>query len=196
MSATPPAAGRLARLARLMIGSNELRRPSDRFEGAVIGTLLAAFIAAVTMAPLVGAHAYQSERVAGASLRPAVAVLTQSGPIDDMANEREAWARWRIPDGKERSGLLTTFVAPDIEHASRGSHVRIWITRAGDPVAPPPGEAEMLLSAAGIALWLLTSAGIFLMLCYWLSRLVLDKRRLAAWEAAWYQVGPRWTMRR
>lgn len=195
MSATPAPVGRLAGLARLLIGSNELRRPSDRFEGAVIATLLAAFLAAVATASLVGVHTYQSERQTGASLRPAVAVLIQSGPID-MASVGEAQARWRAPDGTERSGPLTTLTAPQIANASRGSRIRIWITRIGDPAAPPPSRAAMLLTGTGIALWLLIGAAVFLMLCYWLSRLVLDRRRLTAWETAWAQVGPRWTTRR
>lgn len=195
MSATPASAGRLARLARLLIGSNELRRPSDRFEGAVIATLLAAFLAAVITASLVGVHTYQSERQIGASLRPAVAVLTQSGPIDTM-NVGEAQARWRAPDGTERSGPLTTLVAPEIANASRGSRIRIWITRRGDPAAPPPSQAAMLLTGTGLAVWLLIAAAVFLMFCYWPFRLILDRRRLTAWETAWAQVGPRWTTRR
>lgn len=195
MSATPAPAGRLVRLARLLIGSNELRRRSDRLEGAVMATLLAAFLAAVITASLVGVHTYQSERQTGASLRPAVAVLTQSGPID-MANVGEAQARWRAPDGTERSGPLTTLIAPEIANASRGSRIRIWITRIGDPATPPPSRAAMLLTSTGLTLWLLIGAAVFLTLCYWLFRLVLDRRRLTAWETAWAQVGPRWTTRR
>ena len=45
-----------------------------------------------------------------------------------------------------------------------------------------------LAVAAGIA------AGLFIP--YWLCRLVLDRRRLGAWESAWASTGPRWTSRR
>jgi hypothetical protein len=38
-------------------------------------------------------------------------------------------------------------------------------------------------------------AGIVLAACYWLSRLVLDRRRLAAWDSDWGLTGPRWTSR-
>ena len=196
MPAAPPAAHPLARLARLLIGSNALRRPSDRFECAVVVTLLAAFIGAVTIASFLGAHIYQSERAAMASLRPAVAILTQSGPIDIVNGAGEAKARWRAPDGEERSGLLTTVVAPAIGSARLGSHVPVWLTRSGDPAAPPPGEMAMLLSAIGLPMWLLIGAGAVLTYFYWLSRLILDKLRLAAWESAWARVGPRWTTRR
>lgn len=196
MSATPPAAGRVERMVRLLIGANELRRPSDRWERTVIATLLATFVAAVTVVSLVSVHIYRSERAAGANLHPEVAVLTEKGPIDMVDGVGEAPARWRVPGGRVRSGTLTMVFAPDIENAGRGGHVRIWVTRAGDPVVPPPDEAAMLLSATGIAVWLLLGTGAFLMLCYWLSRLVLDRRRLAAWESSWARVGPRWTTHR
>ena len=196
MPATPRAATLPRRLGRLLIGHNELRRTSDRFEGAIMVMLLAAFIAAVVVASLVGVRTYQSQRAAGARLRPTVAVLAASGPIYMMNGAGEAQARWRAPDGQERSGKLTTQVAPDIWNASRGSRVGIWVTRTGEPTAPPPGEAALLVSATVIPLWSVLGVGVILMLCYWLCRLVLDRRRLAGWESAWALVGPRWTMRR
>lgn len=196
MSATPPAARRLIRLARLLVGSNELRRTSDRFEGAVITTLLAAFIAAVTMVSVVSVRIYQSERAAVGSLRPAVAVLADKGPTEMMYGAGEAQASWRAPGSRERSGLLSAAIAPGIENARRGSRIRIWITNAGYPAAPPQSEAAMLLSATGFALWMLVGVAGFLMFCYWLCRLLLDRRRLAVWESSWARVGPRWTTRR
>jgi hypothetical protein len=162
----------------------------------VIATLLAAFIGAVTIASFVGVHIYQSERAAMASLRSTVAVLTQSGPIDIVNGAGEVKARWRAPDGEERSGLLTTVVAPAIGSARLGSHVRLWLTPSGDPAAPPPSVMVMLLSAIGLPMWLLIGAGTILTFFYWLSRMILDKRRLAAWESAWARVGPCWTTHR
>ena len=159
-------------------------------------TLLAAFIAAVIVASLVGVRTYQSQRAAGARLRPSVAVLTASGPIYMMNGVGKAQARWRALDGRERSGTLTTRAAPDIWNAGRGSRVEIWVTRTGEPAAPPPGEVAMLLTATVIPLWSAIGVGVILMLCYWPCRLALDRRRLAAWESAWALVGPRWTTRR
>jgi hypothetical protein len=54
----------------------------------------------------------------------------------------------------------------------------------------------MILSSLAIPLWWAGGAAIFLIICYWLCRLALDRRRLAAWESAWALVGPRWTTRR
>jgi len=73
------ATGRMSRLARMLAGRNPLRRPIDRFEGAVLVTLAAIFGLAVAVAAIVGTHTYESQQAA-ARLDPAVAVLVQHGP--------------------------------------------------------------------------------------------------------------------
>ena len=76
--------GPVQRLARLFIGPNKLRRPSDRIEGAVVVLLSAVFLAAVAAAPWFGVRFYQSQRADTARLRPAIAVLTQAGPSNGL----------------------------------------------------------------------------------------------------------------
>lgn len=184
------------RLARLLIGRNKLRRPSDRVEGVVVLLLSAAFLAAVVAAPLFGAAIYHSQRAAAARMHPATAVLTQNGPYDGgVTGDGQALARWPVPGG-QRSGLLTTQTAPGIWGASAGTKVQIWLTASGEPAEPPPGATVVLFTAIVIAISAACAAGIALILGYWLFRLVLDRRRLAAWESAWALTGPRWTTRR
>ncbi len=191
------AAGPWRRLARLLIGRNKLRRPSDRIEGAVVLLLAAAFLTAVATAPLFGAAIYHSQRAATAHLHPAVAVLSQSGPYDGgMTGDGQAVARWPVPGGRPRSGLLTTQTAPDIWGAPAGARVQIWLTASDEPTTPPPGATVVLFTAIVIAISAACGAGIALILCYWLFRMALDRRRLAAWESAWALTGPRWTTRR
>ena len=185
------------RLARLLIGRNKLRRPADRIEGAVVVLLLAAFVTAVAAAPIFGAAIYQSQRAATARLRPAVAVLSQNGPYDGgTTGDGQALARWQAPDGQHVSGYLNTETAPGIWGSPAGTRVQIWVTRSGEPTAPPPGATVVLFTAIVIAISAACGAGIALIVCYWLCRLVLDRRRLAAWESAWALTGPRWTTRR
>jgi hypothetical protein len=70
-------AGRpLRRLGRLLLGRNELRRPADRVEGAVVAALVAAFLAATVASVSFAWHLYQSERLAAARMRPVVAILS------------------------------------------------------------------------------------------------------------------------
>lgn len=193
MPGAPRMAARpLRRLAR-RLRPNALRRPSDRAEYALVALLVAAFLATVAVAPFLGARIDQSQSAAAEHLRPAVAVLSAGGPYGNgLAGNGWAIARWRAPDGQQRTGTLTTLTAPEIWNASPGSRVQVWLTSSGAPAIPPPGPGTTLFTTVSIIML----AGIALMICYWLCRVILDRRRLAAWESAWARVGPRWTTHR
>jgi hypothetical protein len=91
---------KLSRLVRLLAGRNKLRRPVDRIEGAVMVALSAAFLVAVAVASILGAHTYQLQRAAAAGLSPAAAVLIQDGPPGgSLSRAGQAEARWRGPGG-------------------------------------------------------------------------------------------------
>jgi hypothetical protein len=196
MSSKTRAPSRTVRLARLLIGANRLRRPSDRLEGFLVLLLAAAFLAAVAAAPFFGEHLYQYQRAAAARLRPATAVLTQSGPSDAyLTSGGEVAARWRAPDGQEKKGILSTATAPGISDAAAGARVQVWLTGSGQPQDPPVGFAEAMFSAVVMAIGALCAATIALLICYWLGRLALDRRRLAKWASEWSLTGPRWTTR-
>lgn len=195
----------LPRLARLLVGKNELRRRSDRIEGAVLMALSAVFLTAAVMAVFLAGHIYeyfyQSQHAAAAGLRPTEAVLSTPGPVASNVSESPALAqaRWPRPDGIERSGFLTTVNAPAIYGARPGASVRIWLDRSGAPQPPPPGQRDMILDAlfdALIAGLIITvGAAVLLIFCYRLCRLALDRHRLARWGSAWVATGPQWTDR-
>jgi hypothetical protein len=190
------AAGTLTRLARLLVGRNELRRPCDRIEGAILLILLFAFGVAVAAASVLGTRIYHSQRSGAAGLRPAVAVLTRTGPGASLGGDGQALARWRAPDGREVAGTLTLVTAPGIWDATAGARVPVWVTTAGEPAAPPASRVLMIFNASLVAIWAACGAGMALTCCYWLCRRAIDRRRLAAWESAWALTGPRWTSRR
>lgn len=188
---------RLPRLARWLTGRNALRRPVDRIEGVVLVALTAAFGVAVVMASIFGAHIFQAERAATAALHPATARLIQAGPPGGgLGHVGQAEARWPGPGGGEHSGVLTTATAPDISGAPAGTPIPIWLTPAGQPAPPPADRTVMVLYALVAAAMVTAIAAMALLILYWLCRLVLDRRRLAAWESAWDRTGPRWTSRR
>src|SRR6266704_2312644 len=107
-----------------------------------------------------------------------------------------AQARWRLPNGTERSGTLTTVTVPAIYYAPAGTPVRVWLDRSGEPVAPPPSPGDMIFSALFAGITATACSAVALILCYLLCRMVLDRHRLARWESAWAAFGPRWTSRR
>jgi len=193
--ATTPS--RAVRLARLLIGPNRMRRFSDRAEGLLVMLLTAAFLAAVAAAPHICERLYQSQRADAAQLHPATAVLTQSGPSNShVTSMGDAAARWRAPDGRQQEGMLTTLTAPSISGAAAGARVQVWLTDSGQPQAPPVSAAQSMFSSVVFATGAVLGAAIGLLICYWLGRLALDRRRLAGWASEWSLTGPRWTTRR
>jgi hypothetical protein len=187
---------RISRLARLLTGRNALRRPVDRIEGAVLIALYAAFGVAVAIACIVGIHTYQVQQAATAGLRPASAVLLQDGPsADSLGRVGQVEARWFVPGGGEKSGVLTTATAPDIAGAASGGRVPVWLNRSGQPAGPPADQAVMIIYSLVAGAMVAAPAGMVLLGVYALCRVVLDRRRLAAWESAWDRTGPSWTAR-
>lgn len=189
---------RLPRLARLLAGRNPLRRTCDRVEGAVLAALSAAFLVAVGGAAVLGAHVYHSQRAGAERLHPATAMLTQDAPPTRglaRAEQAQAQARWPGPGGQERSGVLTSMIAPGISGAAAGTRIPVWLNRYGQPAVPPPGQALMIFAALLAAASAAAGAAAGLLIPYWLCRGALDRRRLASWESAWAATGPRWTSR-
>jgi len=185
----------LRRLGRLLLGRNELRRPTDRIEVLIVASLTATFLTAAIVAAVLAGHLYQSQHAMAARVRPAVAVLAQPGPV--AASQTTAvGATWRLPNGTQRSGTLTTMTAPAIYYASAGTSVPVWLDRSGRPVASPPSPSEMIVTASLVGITVTAGAAVVLILCYYLCRGLLDRHRLARWESAWAAVGPRWTSRR
>ncbi len=179
------------------MGRNQLRRPCDRIEGAVVLLLLAAFLAAIAGTVFLGRHIYESQRAAAARVHPGVAVLTKNGPYNAGLNwAGQTTARWRTSDGRLHSGVLTTQTTPAIWNAPAGDRIPVWLTASGQPVAAPPDAAEVIFTSVVIGVAAAGGAGTVLIGCYGLARLLLDWRRLAAWESAWDLTGPLWTPRR
>jgi hypothetical protein len=191
--------GPLPRLGRLLLSRNGLRRPCDRIEGAVLITLSAAFLAVIGLTALLAGHVYQSQRATAARLRPTVAVLSEPGPVvvDHLGptGRVQAQATWRLPDGAQRSGLLTASIAPAIDDARAGAVVPVWLNRRGDLQPPPPDEGDAVGNSLIAAAFIPAAATLLLIWCYRLCRLALDRHRLARWGQAWAAAGPRWTSR-
>jgi len=187
--------GRLLRGRRL--DRNALRRGSDRAETAVLGMLLASFLAGAPFA----AHAAGSWTYAAstreaqaqqASLHQVPATLLQAPtPLAITEGGSEAQARWRAPDGQVRTGQVFVLSA-----APEGSRVTVWINQAGQLTDSPLRHSQvtgrMYLSEA-LAVAALAAALITVGVA---ARWALDRRRLAAWDAEWLSAGPRWSPRR
>jgi hypothetical protein len=190
-----PTARRRRRVGVLSLGSNPLRRGVDRMEAGIFAGLLVAFLIG---APLLAAvagwwehDAAAAEQRAQRSVHLVTAVLLQDVP--DVVAGTGAWdagalARWPASDGKSRVGLVL-----DVEGTKAGSRLQIWVDGSGRQTDPPltrRGVESRVITAAALA-----SAGfaITLLAMAICLRWLLNRRRLARWDMAWADIGPRWT---
>jgi hypothetical protein len=185
--------GRLA--ARLGLDSNSLRRRTDRI--AVYGTigLLVMFLVATPILAITAGHlAYRwsiSQQQDQRSWREVTAVLLQKAPVQpDSYDTGWSWtpARWTPPGGHVRRGVISVPAG-----MPAGSRVRIWLDSAGRWAGLPLGRqiVGMRVTTAVMGTIIVLAAVLGAVACvgHWL----LDRRRLAGWEADWNCVGPQWT---
>jgi hypothetical protein len=190
---------------RLGLDGNPLRRRIDKLAACMAALLMAVFLIGTPMLSVAAArwagHAAATAQRAARSWRQVPAVLLRGAPLPAVGwpfgsfwvtARGSSWvmARWAAPDGHERAGriLVSTGLA--------GGHtVRLWVDAAGSPTGPPPHYGAPMASEAPAAVLATVALGGVL---WWLAgavRRALDRRRLAAWEAAWAAVGPQWTWR-
>jgi len=197
MNDKAPLMARRAGIARhLALDQNPLRRRADRLETCIMAGLLAAFLAGapvVAVAASSWAHAGNlRQQRAERSWHQVPAVLLHAAPRQPAFRQTSAltvWARarWTPPGGRARAGQVP---------APPGSRLLVWADRSG-PLAGGPLTSDVI-TARVIAAVMLAVAGLALVLhgLARAARRLLDRRRLAAWEAAWTTIGPQWTRRR
>jgi hypothetical protein len=195
---------RVTRLGRFVRGRrpdrNPLRRASDRTETAVLAVLVIAFIAATPFAAqAAGAWAHNKarevQRTEQASWRqvPALVLKVTSG-VQGYGGyeglESQAQARWTAPDGKVITGEI-----PIALGTAAGTTVPLWITGDGQLTDAPLQDSQVTGDALLAETVTVIVVATLLAITGMLARHVLDKRRMAAWDAEWRATGPRWTTR-
>lgn len=184
----------------LRLDGNPVRRTVDRFEAAIRIALATAFVfVAPPIAVHVGHHieatglrAQQQQtgrhRVTATLLRDAP---PPSGRLGMAATRPLVQARWTAPDGSFRTGDVH---APWGQGA--GSTMTIWIDDTGRSADPPLRRSQLV--SRGITASVLTFAALAstVLVTGQVIRLLLDRLRMAGWEAGWSVVEPQWTGRR
>ena len=153
---------------------------------AAIGAGHWMYHAGMTEARAQAADRHSARAVLLEPARPAVTTAASGG--DDQAR---ALAQWQGPGPAPHTGeVLATSGSP------AGSTVTVWLDASGKLTRPPlqPGQvtdrtiAVAALAPAVLALSLVTALR--------LAQRLADRRRLAAWDAAWSTVGAQWTRRK
>ena len=186
---------RASRLARTLgLDGNPLRRRTDKV-AAFLGVLLvAAFLigAPVVARAAIGwvSRVAAAEQQAMRSWHQVPAVVQKAAPAPAAWEVSWVPARWTAPGGRPRTGRI-----PVSDAVAAGQTIRLWVDAAGTPTGPPPGQAPVELDDVATAAVAVVALGIVLLCLMCAGRFVLDRRRLAGWEAAWADVGPQWTKR-
>ncbi len=175
---------------------NPLRRTSDRVETSL---LVGLFVATAAGAPF-AVHA-ASDTAYGAALRTEQtqvatrhevrAVLTQAAGSTasayTLSTEVPVRASWTSAAGVKRTGEILALAG-----SAKGSEVTIWTDARGDVTSPPlqlsqvagQGQVAALGAIVGIAALFLSETA--------LVRYVMNRRRMAAWDADWAVTAQAW----
>jgi len=182
---------------RLGLDGNPLRRRIDKLAACMAALLMAVFLIGAPMLSVAAArwagHAAATAQRVARSWRQVPAVLLRGASLPAVGGAfGTSWvtARWTAPDGHQRAGTI-----PVSTNLAAGRTVQLWVDTAGSPTGPPPHNGAIVASEALTALLATAALGTVL---WWLAgagRWMLNRRRLAAWEAAWAAVGPQWTWR-
>lgn len=201
-SARPPGPKSEAWFVRMFRGRrldrNPLRRPSDR-AGTIIGIwLLVAFVAAAPFTAR-GAAAWtralaEHARITALSTRYEVTAITlEEAPPASNTPMNQTWvgAKWTAPDRRQRTGPIQVPAS-----TQKASSERIWVAANGDVVAPPLTMTELAWLADRAAF-----AAITVLICLFLIagsaiRYLINRQRMAAWDADWAVTEPRWSHQR
>jgi len=177
---------------------NPLRRTSDRMEAALLAILIAAFLCGAPLAGIAAGRAaagsVRAEHAQPGAHRVDAVLLQQApgkphpmfqAPLDPLVP-----AQWKAPDGTLRTGEI---YAP--AGAAADSTVLVWTDRSGQLTASPLQRGDVVEEVAlAASLATMAVAGVLAVLGLF-TRWVLDRRRLAAWDARWRATGPQWTGR-
>ena len=178
------------------IDRNPLRRGSDRAQTAVLGLLLAAFLAGAPFAghaagSWVHATSAREAQAQQAQVHEVQATLLEAAPLAGPYAFPDVDVRWLASDGRVHTCRI--FVR---EGVAAGGTVTAWINQAGQPAGPPLRHGQVVRRvqlAVGCAVG---GLAVTLIVVGWLICCFLDRRRMAAWDAGWLAYGPRWTSRR
>jgi len=173
-----------------------LRRPSDRFEWWFRRLLTILLVAGLPVAAYsTGMTAYEASmrtvRAQTAERHEVTARVT--GDVrreENSVAKQSAQVRWTEAGGVVRTGAA--LVRPG---TSKGTAVRVWVDRNGTVTSPPTSTLNAKTTG-----WLMGGAAAFGMAyssyALWLgTRLLLDRRRYAQWEAEWERAEPLWSAR-
>ncbi|MFE9053659.1 Rv1733c family protein [Streptomyces mutabilis] len=195
-----PAPGRDPYLLLWRWRRNPLRRRTDRVQawialGLVLAVLSAAPAAMYAVGDTVHRH-YRSTAEHEARTRDhRPAVLVHDAPRHPEPGSDEAKktrypveVRFTGPDGTTRTG--ETDVEPGLP---ADSTVLVWVDATGEITGPPLTADQIRSRTMGWAILAFLGVVLTGLAVHGVTGLVLHRRNLAGWDAAWADTAPRWS---
>ena len=191
---------RLARFARrLGVDRNPLRRRTDRIEAVIRLATMILLLAAVPLAMITAGRqadhlALSQVHAQQAADHQVTAVLLQQAPPTGVPNPYSSvqmttvLARWQPPGQVLRTGQV-----PAPAGAGPGSTVSVWLNASGAVTSPPPDHQTIVGNVLIAAFWTGLVTILLVLGASALTRRILDRHRMRAWDAEWRATGPRWS---
>jgi hypothetical protein len=181
---------------RLGFDRNPMRRRTDRIQAVILTVLLLGFLAGGPAAAAYTGHriyvsGMRTGRVQAAAWRRVPAVVVKVGPIagwSRSASPVSILVRWLGPDRSWRTGEIE-----DAKAAVTGGTVIVWVDAKGQLTHPPLTHIEVIAQVARTAAAVTAGLGLLLIAVGWVVSILLDRHRLAGWQADWSATEPRWT---
>lgn len=186
-------------LARVIRGArpdrNPLRRGVDRLETGLLVGLFVALAAVTPFAARLAGHASyvsasQARQEQLADRHQVRAVLSEdAGPVGGYALSAYVLteATWTSVTGVRRSGEV-----PAEPGSRQGTSVPVWTDGNGYLDSPPLASSEVGSQADAATTGVIVVAGVFYLAGAGAIRQLLNRRRMAAWEADWLVTAPTW----
>jgi hypothetical protein len=174
---------------------NPLRRGIDRLETCLLVGLFAV-IAVVTpfAARLVGHASYaaglQTRQEQLANRHQVQAALTKdAGPVSGYSISAYVLtpATWTSVTGVRRSGEV-----PAEPGSREGTPISVWTDRNGYLDSPPLDVSEVASQADAATVGVIVASGVVYVVGAAATKQLLNRRRMAAWDADWVTTAPTW----
>lgn len=189
-SADPPDRPLARALRELLPDGNPLRRRCDRVETWIMVALCVMFLVGAPFAAVVaGGYVYGASIRADMTSHPVTAILLSNARhVGYSLQDATALVRWTTTSGDARVDRIAVPVG-----ARAGSVVRAWADASGQLTGAPPRSADVVANVAVAASFALVAVGAVLLSAAVTVRRVMRRRRLAAWEADWRSIEPKWS---
>jgi hypothetical protein len=176
---------------------NPLRRPVDRLEGLVALALLAVFLIATPLLALgVGRWSWDGGVATAHAERAAwhqVSAVVLKGVPRPQDNPYGAVYLAQVPVRWSAAGTSHTGQVTTEAGVRTGATVSVWTGPSGQLTNPPLARPQIAHQAFFAGLLAVLGFSLLLGVSALVIRRMLQRRRMAAWDAEWRATGPMWS---